>query len=80
MDESKINKKTDAYGHDVDDSGKTSRHESNLKPLNIRIRFDIRFVFENSRIFDSIFDSNEIPYSSHPDVQAYLYKCICQPT
>ena len=29
-------------------------------------RFDIRFVFEMLRIFDSMFDSNDIPDSSDP--------------
>ena len=67
----KVNKQIDAYGTmPTPPHGKPPRHGSefqlNLKPLNIRTRFDIRFVFEISRIYDSIFDSNEIPDSSNP--------------
>jgi len=43
-------------------------------PFSILIEFEateysysIRFIFEISRIYDSIFDSNDIPDSSHPN-------------
>ena len=38
--------------------------QSNSKPLNVRIRFDIQFVFVLINL--RIVDSSEIPDSSHP--------------
>ena len=49
----KVNKQIDAYKHWP-------------MPMNILIQFDIRFILEMLRIFNSLFDSSEIPDSSHP--------------
>ena len=66
------------YGDDTNDSGtdlwpwdNAASLQDISTPFSIVIKFEarnirIRFVFEISRILDLIFDSNEIPDSSHP--------------
>ena len=78
----KVSKKIDAYGDDADDFGMYLRpwpwdvvasRQDISTPFRILIDFkasessySIRFIVKISRIFDSLFDSNDIADSSHP--------------